>query len=208
MVDARPLLLSSTVRRDNVLMSVDMTNPDIFGDGTLLLPRGTLHVYRSQFLWHDWLYMSLRIRNFALTPVEIGFALEFGADFVDIFEVRGEKRERRGVLKEPGLPQPRDRAGDVRAGLGGTAHADPGIAAGASDAAVAVALHAAASSQGRAAPGIQHWIRIGSPGCEAGGFSRRPDVGERGRGGGCGARRTSAPPTNSSIRGWKGRARI
>lgn len=102
MVDAKPLLLSSTVRRDNVLMSVDMTNPDIFGDGTLLLPRGTLHVYRSQFLWHDWLYMSLRIRNFALTPVEIGFALEFGADFVDIFEVRGEKRERRGVLKEPG----------------------------------------------------------------------------------------------------------
>ena len=102
LLDSRPLLLSSTVRRDNVLMSVDMTNPDIYGDGTLLLPRGTLHVYRSMFLWHDWLYMSLRIRNFALTPVEIGFELEFGADFVDIFEVRGEKRERRGVYHEPG----------------------------------------------------------------------------------------------------------
>ncbi|HUJ49865.1 MAG TPA: glycogen debranching N-terminal domain-containing protein, partial [Bryobacteraceae bacterium] len=101
LVDSRPLLLSSTVRRDNVLMSVDMTNPDIYGDGNLVLPRGTLHVYRSQFVWHDWLYMSLRIRNFALTSVEIGFALEFGADFVDIFEVRGEKRERRGVFKDP-----------------------------------------------------------------------------------------------------------
>jgi glycogen debranching enzyme len=101
LVDSRPLLLSSTVRRDNVLMAVDMTNPDIFSDGTLLLPRGTLHIYRSQFIWHDWLYMSLRIRNFALTPVEIGFALEFGADFVDIFEVRGQKRERRGVFQDP-----------------------------------------------------------------------------------------------------------
>ena len=101
LVDSRPLLLSSTVRRDNVLMAVDLTNPDIFGDGNLVLPRGTLHVYRSQFIWHDWLYMGLRIRNFALTPVEIGFALDFGADFVDIFEVRGEKRERRGVFKDP-----------------------------------------------------------------------------------------------------------
>ena len=101
LLDSRPLLLSSTVRRDNVLMSVDMTNPDIFSEGTLLLPRGTLHIYRSQFIWHDWLYLSLRVHNFALTAVEIGFALEFGADFVDIFEVRGQKRDRRGVLKEP-----------------------------------------------------------------------------------------------------------
>jgi glycogen debranching enzyme len=101
LVDATPLLLSSTVRRDNVLLGVDMTNPDIYGDGSLWLPRGTLHIYRSQFLWHDWLYMSLRVRNFALSPVEIGFALDFGADFVDIFEVRGEKRQRRGFFKEP-----------------------------------------------------------------------------------------------------------
>jgi glycogen debranching enzyme len=101
LVDSTPLLLSSTVRRDNVLMAVDLTNPDVYSDGLLLLPHGALHIYRSQFIWHDWLYMSLRVHNFALTPVEIGFALEFGADFVDIFEVRGEKRERRGVFKEP-----------------------------------------------------------------------------------------------------------
>ncbi|HEX6897329.1 MAG TPA: amylo-alpha-1,6-glucosidase [Bryobacteraceae bacterium] len=101
LVDARPLLLSSTVRRDNVLLAVDLTNPDIFSDGKLLLPRGTLHIYRSQFLWRDWLYMSLLVRNFALAPVDIGFAVEFGADFVDIFEVRGEKRVRRGTSSGP-----------------------------------------------------------------------------------------------------------
>ena len=101
LLDGRPLLLSSTVRRDNVLLAVDLTNPDIFGNGTLLLPRGTLHLYRSQFIWNDSFYSSLRIRNFALTPVEIGFTLQFAADFVDIFEVRGQQRERSGVLREP-----------------------------------------------------------------------------------------------------------
>ncbi len=103
LLENRALLLSSTVRRDNVLLAVDLTNPDIFGDGTLLLPRGTLHVYRSQFIWHEAFYTCLRVRNFALTPVEISFTMEFGADFVDIFEVRGQKRDLRGLLREPRL---------------------------------------------------------------------------------------------------------
>ncbi len=99
----RPLLLSSTIRRDNVLFAVDLTNPDISSEGRVLLHRGTLHIYRTQFLWRCRLYMSLRVRNFALTPVEVSFALEFGADFHDIFEVRGQKREQRGILREPQL---------------------------------------------------------------------------------------------------------
>ncbi|HEV2690503.1 MAG TPA: amylo-alpha-1,6-glucosidase [Bryobacteraceae bacterium] len=97
----RALLLSSTVRRDNVLLAADLTNPDIFGEGRLLLPRGTLHIYRTQFLWQDVLYVRVAVRNFALTPVDIGFALQFGADYADIFEVRGQRRERRGVLLPP-----------------------------------------------------------------------------------------------------------
>jgi glycogen debranching enzyme len=99
----RPLLLSSTIRRDNVLFAVDLTNPDISTEGRVLLHRGTLHIYRTQFLWQDRLYISLRIRNFAMTPVEMSFGLEYGADFADIFEVRGEKREHRGLLHDPQL---------------------------------------------------------------------------------------------------------
>lgn len=99
----RPLLLSSSIRRDNVLFAVDLTNPDISTEGKVLLHRGTLHIYRTQFLWQDRLYMSVRVRNFALTAVEMSFGLEFGADFADIFEVRGEKRERHGLLHEPQL---------------------------------------------------------------------------------------------------------
>src|SRR4051812_10110752 len=43
LVNECPLLLSSTVRRDNILMAVDQTNPDIFREQELFLPRGTLH---------------------------------------------------------------------------------------------------------------------------------------------------------------------
>jgi glycogen debranching enzyme len=94
----RPVLLSSTVRQDNVILAADLTNPGVFRDGVLLLPHGTIHVRRSQFLWHDVLYMKVEIRNFSLAPIDIGLLLEFSADFADIFEVRGETRSRRGVL--------------------------------------------------------------------------------------------------------------
>jgi glycogen debranching enzyme len=97
----RALLLSSTVRRDNVLLAADLTNPDIYSEGRLLLPRGTLHLSRRQFLWQDILYVRFTVRNYALSPVEISLTIEFGADFADIFEVRGEKRERRGILLAP-----------------------------------------------------------------------------------------------------------
>ena len=54
--NGRPLLLSSAVRRDNVLMSIDLTNPDVYFDQRIFLHRGTLHIYRSQFLWRAQLY--------------------------------------------------------------------------------------------------------------------------------------------------------
>ncbi|HZT36526.1 MAG TPA: amylo-alpha-1,6-glucosidase [Bryobacteraceae bacterium] len=103
LANARPLLLSSTVRRDNVLMSVDLTNPDIYREGSVVLPRGTLHIYRSKFLWRDACYERIQIRNFALTEHHITLRLEFCSDFADIFEVRGQSRERRGTLLEPAL---------------------------------------------------------------------------------------------------------
>jgi len=108
LLDSRALLLSSTVRNDNVLLAVDMTNPDIYRDGDLLLPHGALHIYRRQFLWKDCLYVSLRVRNYAVEPVGISFGLEFGADFVDIFEVRGQSRARRGLLREPRIENRND----------------------------------------------------------------------------------------------------
>ena len=97
----RPLLLSSTVRRDNTVMTADLTNPDLHAGGRLALARGTLHISRSRFLWQNSCYELIRIRNFSLDTVAIDVTLNFDADFADIFEVRGEVRAARGVLEPP-----------------------------------------------------------------------------------------------------------
>ena len=94
----RPLLLSSTVREDNVLLAVDLTNLDVSVDGQVVLPRGSLHLYRSKFLWQGVCYERLRIRNYGLYPVDVSLSVRFESDFADIFEVRGQKREKRGRM--------------------------------------------------------------------------------------------------------------
>src|SRR5262249_24343067 len=97
----RPLLLSSTVRRDNVLLGADLTNPDIYFEGRLFLQRGTVHIYRSQFLWEEHLYQRIRLRNYSRTATDLSVTIEYKADYADIFEVRGSKREQRGFTLDP-----------------------------------------------------------------------------------------------------------
>ena len=97
----RPLLLSSTVKEDNDLLAVDLTNPDLFKDGQVLIPRGILHLFRSKFLWQGACYERLRIRNYGLVTIQASFSFHFEADFADIFEVRGTKRPRKGRHLEP-----------------------------------------------------------------------------------------------------------
>lgn len=94
----RPLLLSSTIREDNVLFAVDMTNPDLRLSSESLLPRGTLHIYRRKFLAGGIVYDRITVHNYGEAPVELEFTATFGADFADIFEVRGERRKRRGEM--------------------------------------------------------------------------------------------------------------
>jgi glycogen debranching enzyme len=93
---SRPLLLSSTIKQDNSLFTADLTNVDISQDGKIVIPRGTLLVTRSKFIFQDICYMQLVISNFGLTEVSFPFHLTFDADYADIFEVRGTKRKRRG----------------------------------------------------------------------------------------------------------------
>ena len=90
------MLLSSTIRDDNSFLSVDLTNLDspVNGDDTLL--RGTVHIFRLQFLREAACYQHIRLLNYGLQPVRVSLLLQFDADFADIFEVRGTKRSRKG----------------------------------------------------------------------------------------------------------------
>ncbi len=94
--DARPMLLSSTVEENNALLAVDLTNPDIYLNGHIVIPRGSLHLFRSIFLWQGTCYERLQVTNYGLTPIDVTLAFRFDADFADIFEVRGTKRNRKG----------------------------------------------------------------------------------------------------------------
>lgn len=97
----RPLLLSSTVRADNLLLGVDLTNPDLTLQGGQCLPRGTLHIYRRKFLRDGICFDQITLHNYAQTAVVIELTFQAQADFADIFEVRGIKRAQRGSLHPP-----------------------------------------------------------------------------------------------------------
>ncbi len=92
----RPLLLSSTVHEHNAFVAVDFTNPDIPVGGDRIIPRGTIHVFRSQFLWHGAMYCRTRVHNYCDTALTLDVAFLFESDFADVFEVRGIQRKRRG----------------------------------------------------------------------------------------------------------------
>src|SRR3954468_18284477 len=92
----QPLLLGSNVRDDNAVLTVDLTNPDMFFEKRLVLPKDTLHVVRTIFLWRGTAYQRFALRNHGDRPIGINLSLTFGSDFADLFEVRGMRRERRG----------------------------------------------------------------------------------------------------------------
>ena len=92
----RPLLLSSSIKDDNAIMAVDLMNPDFLRADKVVIPRGTVHIFRSKVLWKGTLYERFWVHNYGPLPAELDLLVEFDADFKDIFEVRGMERARRG----------------------------------------------------------------------------------------------------------------
>src|SRR5258708_4391607 len=94
----QPLLLGSNVRDDNSLLSIDLTNPDIYVGDQLVLAKDTVHVVRTVFDWRDTAYQRLAVRNYGDHPIELTLTFTFDSDFADLFEVRGIRRDRRGAV--------------------------------------------------------------------------------------------------------------
>ena len=92
----QPLLLHSEIKADNLSFSVDLTNPDIYRDGTLWLPKDTVHIARAIYLYNGSLRERMCITNHGSDEINVTLSLAFASDFADIFEVRGIRRERRG----------------------------------------------------------------------------------------------------------------
>src|ERR1700709_514865 len=95
--DVQPLLLGSNLRDDNSALTVDLTNPDVYRGGRIVLQKAMLHLVRTIFLWRGTAYQRIGIQNHGEGTAAFDVTLLFDNDFADLFEVRGERRPRRGT---------------------------------------------------------------------------------------------------------------
>jgi len=96
----RPFLLSSCLKANNTSLSVDLTNPDSFENGSLVVPRGTLHIHRQKLVWQEYYYEKMTFWNLGTDKLNISFTVHWDADYKDIFEIRGSSRNARGQCQE------------------------------------------------------------------------------------------------------------
>ena len=94
--EVQPLLLGSNLRDDNSALTVDLTNPDVYRQGRIVLHKDMLHIVRTIFLWRGTAYQRIGLQNHGDRPASFDLTLLFDIDFADLFEVRGEHRAARG----------------------------------------------------------------------------------------------------------------
>lgn len=102
----RPLLLNAAVSDDGLEAAIELTNPDIFGEEPaagsggrehVTIPSRVLRVRRLVTIYRNRLHHTAIVESFARDAHWLEFAWQFGTDFVDVFDVRGHLRHRRGV---------------------------------------------------------------------------------------------------------------
>lgn len=101
----KPTLLSSNIKEENEILSVDLTNPDMQPEHGGL-HQGTLHLHRSQFVRDGVFHEKIELINYNEHPHHLVLSIRFGSDFKDIFEVRGLKRAKRGEFMGYEFPDP------------------------------------------------------------------------------------------------------
>jgi len=93
----RPILLESTAEM-NCQAVFRLTNPHMEENGQIKLWRETVEIMRHRFIQDGVLYESLSYTNFGPKPIAFETTLTFGADFADMFTVRGIKAGRIGSV--------------------------------------------------------------------------------------------------------------
>jgi glycogen debranching enzyme len=96
-VGTQPLrLVASTVDKDSALLTVDLAADD-----------GLIEISRRRFLWQSTLHERVHIQAKGRPASNASLFVEFDVDFVDLFELRGIQRRRRGRLLPPKIAQNR-----------------------------------------------------------------------------------------------------
>ncbi len=95
-----PITLSSSLTKNNLVLTAHQTNRAA-ADSTLI--EGAVHVKREALVVDARLVQQFEFTNFSRAAVTFVATLHSGADFVDVFEVRGAKRQRRGQARPPAV---------------------------------------------------------------------------------------------------------
>ena len=94
-----PTLLSAQIPRAYGAL-IDLAVNDLPFGGNHWDPRNVIHIRRELALT-DRLIERVTLTSYLRTPLDYWIEVEFGADFADIFEVRGWRRESRGQYFAP-----------------------------------------------------------------------------------------------------------
>jgi glycogen debranching enzyme len=97
--DRPPVLLSSSAER-SYMSYVDLTNPDLWDGPRITVPQQTLNIRRIRVI-NGRLFERIRFKNYNESPIRVSMEIVLGADFADIFEVRGLRRKHRGQFFRP-----------------------------------------------------------------------------------------------------------
>jgi glycogen debranching enzyme len=95
----RPTYLHSEVDR-NYSMLVETTLPVISVDPSGVRTPKNLSISRHRWLEHG-MHETIKVQNFGGERRRVALRLAFGADFLDLFEVRGLRRRQRGQMAAP-----------------------------------------------------------------------------------------------------------
>lgn len=95
----RALVLSAATQR-NLLSQIELTVTTRAARDNLDLPENTVHIHREQLLAGAF-FDRMTLHNFGLQAVTLRVEFEFGADFMDVFQVRGMLRAAPGTYFRP-----------------------------------------------------------------------------------------------------------
>jgi glycogen debranching enzyme len=99
--DARLKLLSSELDEHSVLLDSNLTNMTFDDQRGEEISEALIYVRREKLISDEVLLEKVEFFNYGETRASLSMIFEFDADFMDIFEVRGVKRERRGKVLPP-----------------------------------------------------------------------------------------------------------
>ncbi|NUN66105.1 amylo-alpha-1,6-glucosidase [Pseudanabaena biceps] len=96
-IDGRsPIAFSSTARK-GFAMTVLCSNPELKDQDGNLIKTETIDIHR-EIVIKGGFFEQMQVTNYNTHPVSFTLSLSLDADFLDLFEVRGAKREKRGTF--------------------------------------------------------------------------------------------------------------